>query len=81
VVDGLSRILNKAKCNHHFQGLSIGRNIRLSHLLFFYDVLIFCFYRRNEGRILQEILKLFFDATSMIINVAKSTIYFPGSIM
>jgi hypothetical protein len=77
VVDGLSRHLNDVKHKHRFQGLSVGRNVRLSHLLFVDDVLIFYVCGSNEGRTLQEILKFFFYAMGIVINVSKSDIYFP----
>jgi hypothetical protein len=55
----------------------MGRNGKLTHLLFVDDILIFCHCEGADARVLKDILKLFFDASIMIVNITKSTIYFP----
>jgi hypothetical protein len=42
VVEGLSRALDHASANREFHGIAISHNLRLTHLLFVDDVLIFC---------------------------------------
>jgi hypothetical protein len=54
----------------------MGRNERLTHLLFVHDVLIFYFCVESEGRTLKDILDIFCDANGMVTNVNKSSIYF-----
>jgi hypothetical protein len=44
--------------------------------LFMDDVLIFCFCVEYEGRILKDILEILRDATRMVTNANKSSIYF-----
>jgi len=77
VVDGLSWALAKAKRVNNFQGMRLRRHEHLTHFLFVDDVLIFCFCAATKGGILKDILELFCDATSMVINVNKSSIFFP----
>jgi hypothetical protein len=41
------------------------------------DVLIFLFCAESEGMVLKYNMDLFCEATRMVININKSTIYFP----
>jgi hypothetical protein len=48
--------------------------MRITHLLFVDDVLIFCSGRVGDTITLEEILSLFHSATRMKINAKKSTL-------
>jgi hypothetical protein len=61
---------------HKIQGVRLGRNEHLTHLLFVDDVLIFCYCVEIEARTLKDILEFFCDATEMVTNINKSTISF-----
>jgi hypothetical protein len=60
---------------NNFQGTRLRRHEHLTQFLFVDDVLIFCFCAATKGGILKDILELFCDATSMVINVNKSSIF------
>jgi hypothetical protein len=77
VAYNLSRAIAKAIRVNSFQGIHLGCHERLTHLLFVDDVHIFCFCANVEGRILNDILVLFYEATRMLINVDKSVVYLP----
>jgi hypothetical protein len=77
VVEGINRAIHEARILNKIQGVRIGRIEQLTHLLFVDDVLLFCYCMEVEGRQYKEILDLFCDATSMLVNVNKSALYFP----
>jgi hypothetical protein len=58
------------------QGVNMGRSKHLTHFIFVYDLMIFWDGVDSEGRALKDILEVFFDATSMLINDNKFVIYF-----
>jgi hypothetical protein len=58
------------------RGLEIGRNMRLTHLLFIDDILIFSMCEALEGCKLKEILDWLCDVMIMLINDEKSSIFF-----
>jgi hypothetical protein len=55
----------------------MGREEHLTHLLFVDNMLILCYCIDSKGRVLKDILEILCDATCMIINVQKFSIYFP----
>lgn len=61
--EGLSRAIEEAKTHGEFQGISISPNLKVTHLLFVDDVLIFCNGLRNDAETLNNILGLFQRAT------------------
>jgi hypothetical protein len=65
------------KTMHVFQGIKMGRNEYLTHLLFAYGILIFCYCTKVEGKVVKNIMDLFCGATCMVINLCKSSMYFP----
>jgi hypothetical protein len=77
VVEGLSRVMEEARRTMSFQGISFGNLVRLTHLLFVDDVLIFFQCTTADCLTLKNIMTFFSVATSMIINGIKSTIYLP----
>jgi hypothetical protein len=74
VVEGLSKAIAQAAYSGDFGGILISHNLRLTHLLFVDDILIFCNGSHRDAEKLKEILDLFLKATGMQINKRKSTI-------
>jgi hypothetical protein len=74
VEEGLSRAIGEAKSRGEFHGISISPTLRISHLLFVDDVLIFCSGLRGDVEKLSSILDLFGRETGMQINAQKSTL-------
>jgi hypothetical protein len=74
VVEGLSKAIENAVRLGDFQGIQVAPGMRITHLLFMDDILIFCSGRVGDTKILAEILSLFHSATGMQINVQKSTL-------
>lgn len=74
VAEGLNRALGEAKHQGTFYGIQISPNLRISHLLFVDDVLIFCVETRRDAETLEGILNLFYRATGMQINERKSSL-------
>jgi hypothetical protein len=75
VAEGLSRVIIEAKAKGEFIGVSLSPTLRLSHLLFVDDVLIFCSGLRQDAEKLRSILDLFSRATCMQINGQKSELH------
>jgi len=73
VAEGLSRAIEEAKAHGEFQGSAITPNLRVTHLLFVDEVLVFCNKQRRDAEKLKSILELFERATRMQINGRKST--------
>jgi hypothetical protein len=78
VAEGLSRALISAINTGDFQGIKTSLDLRITHLLFMDDVLIFSSGRTRDVETLAVILQLFQDATGMIINSQKSTLSLIG---
>jgi hypothetical protein len=57
-----------------FQGIMIAPGLRITHLLFIDDVIIFFSGQDRDDEKLAEILNLFCFATGMQINPNKSTL-------
>jgi hypothetical protein len=74
VEEGLNRAINEAKIRGEFFGVSLSPTLRISHLLFVDDVLIFYNCLRCDAEKLRSILEIFCCATSMQINGQKSTL-------
>jgi len=58
------------------EGLSLAI-LEVTHLLCVDDIILFFYYLGTEGMHFKEILDFFCIATSMIININKSSMYFP----
>lgn len=77
-MEGLSKMVDKAKQLLRFEGFTVRNNrgipISVSHLLFADDTLIFCGAERSQVLYLNLTL-MFFEATSGLhINMIKSVI-------
>jgi hypothetical protein len=49
VEEGLSQAIEEAKSHGEFQGIFISQNLKVTHLLFVDDALIFCNKLRNDA--------------------------------
>ena len=76
VVESISHFLTEAKVGGRFSGIKISNGLAITHRLFVYDILIFCYGSKRDADILMEGLTLFKLATSMIINTQNSNILF-----
>nr|XP_016481281.1 PREDICTED: uncharacterized protein LOC107802323 [Nicotiana tabacum] len=78
-MEGLSRMLKKAKQMQWLQGFDVGRNsgltVSVSHLLFADDTLIFCGADKSQVQFLNLTLMLFEAVSGLHINMSKSIIY------
>jgi hypothetical protein len=78
VVEGLSRSIKEATKTGNIKGINVGTSYYVTHLLFIDDILIFCEGTRRMVENLREIINLFCEATSMKLNIDKSTISYWG---
>jgi len=76
VAQGLSRAIENAVRVGDFQGKHLTISMKITHLLFVDDVLIFCSGQRWDAEVLAKILSLFRSATGMQINFQKSALPF-----
>jgi hypothetical protein len=73
MVEGLSRLISKAKKLGLLKGIKVSPEVFLTHFLFVEDIMIFGVGNLKEFLQLKSILDLFFTATSMQINRSKSS--------
>jgi hypothetical protein len=71
---GLIILLKEANKTGTFKGFNIRGDYYVRHLLFVDDILIFCEGLKRVIEKLKDIIELLCMATSMKINLAKSTI-------
>jgi hypothetical protein len=74
VLDGLIQAIYKAHILNKMQGLWIGRQENVSHILFIDDISIFCLCEYNEGRSIKDIMELLCNEIGISINIIKCTI-------
>jgi hypothetical protein len=74
VIEGFSNAIGNVARIGEFQGIQVTPGMRITHLLFVDDVLIFCSGRVGDAEILTEILSLFRSSIGMQINIQKSTL-------
>ena len=75
VVEDISKYIMEARILRIVQGVKVGKQESLSHLLFIDDVLLLCFGSDKEGDSLHEILKLYGRVVGIEVNDTKSTLY------
>ena len=75
--EGLSALINKAARNQALHGISVCcGSLRVTHLLFADDSLLFCQANGQECRKLIEILVLYGEVSGQVINTDKSSVFF-----
>uniref|UniRef100_A0A1S4AQ70 Uncharacterized mitochondrial protein AtMg01250-like n=1 Tax=Nicotiana tabacum TaxID=4097 RepID=A0A1S4AQ70_TOBAC len=78
-MEGLSRMLDKAKQMQWIEGFRVGNNIidpvAVSHLLYADDTLIFCGVEKLQVQYLNLTLLIFEAISGLHINMQKSMIY------
>ena len=72
VAEGLSRALSHEKWHGAFKGMVISHKLRLSHLLFIDDILIFCDDSRRDEKTLEKTMNILKKETCMVVNDQKS---------
>jgi hypothetical protein len=72
IVEGLSRIILKLVVEGKIEGVLVAKGIRITHLLFVDDVLLFGNGTLTEWKVLKEALDLFCNATGMSFSSQKS---------
>lgn len=78
-MEGLTRMLDRAKQLHWIQGFQVGRDpmntINVSHLLYADETLIFCEANKPQVQNLNITLLIFEDLSGLHINMLKIVIY------
>lgn len=78
-MEGLSKMLDRAKQLQWIEGFTVGNNIEIpvsvSHLLFADDTLIFCGAERSQVKHLNLIVLIFEAISGYHISMLKSVIY------
>jgi hypothetical protein len=72
VVEGLSRLMIKARFEGKFIGIKVARGLSITHLLFVDDVLILGIRSLEEWVEFKKLLNLFCQASGMEVNCEKS---------
>jgi len=81
VMDGLCRLIGKARDDGTIQGVQVSNTFALTHILFVDDVLLFGSNNIGEWTQYRGILSLFCTATRMEISGNKSCFMAPGGHM
>ena len=72
VVEGLSRAIQKQVREKKIEGVFVDKGIRITHLMFVDDVIIFGSGNITEWEVFKEVLDLFFQVTGMAFIPQKS---------
>jgi hypothetical protein len=73
VAESISHFLTKEKVGGCFSSIKISNGLAITHLLFVYDILIFCDGSKRDPEIFIEGLTIFKLAMSMIIILGRIT--------
>jgi hypothetical protein len=72
IVEGLSRLLLEHVDAKNIASIPVAKGIRITHLLFVDDVVLFGIGRKSESETYKKLLDLFGKATSMVVSIQKS---------
>ena len=72
-MEGLSRALSHALNNGSIYDIKVVEHLFISHLLLVDNIIIFSNGPRRDLLNIKSILDIFLDATSMVLNVRKSS--------
>ena len=75
VVQGLGRLIKKARHEGYFKGIKFYNTYFLTHLPFLDDILVFNAQEYQDIKYLRDRITLFQSATGMVINMEKSSNY------
>ncbi|XP_062113384.1 uncharacterized protein LOC133824509 [Humulus lupulus] len=78
VMDYLTRALHGAAKDKQFRFHPLCKSLNITNLCFTDDLLIMCKAHLSSIQIMQQVFQEFSSASSLIINQAKSSIYFGG---
>ncbi|XP_062120553.1 uncharacterized protein LOC133834813 [Humulus lupulus] len=79
--EALSCLILDAEQRNLLEGLCFGRNgVKVSHLFFAYDNIMFLNAHVDECRSMKEILHCYSLASSQVINFSKSEVYFGNKV-
>jgi hypothetical protein len=73
VVEGLSRAIQEQVRDKKLEGVYVERGLRITHLMFVDDVILFGSGNITEWEVFKEVLDLFFQATGMAFSPQKSS--------
>ena len=71
MMGGISRFLCVARMENKIQGIEFSEEVRVTHILFFVDVLFFLGDYEEYDKDLLDILNTFILVTTMVINYEK----------
>ena len=71
VIEGLSRLIIKAKAEGNINGIKISGNLSICHLLFVNDIMIFGSSSIAEWHVYYELIKEFCNVSGLSINTKK----------
>ena len=75
MIEGLSKLISKARDEGKLSSIKFSNDIIISHLLFVDDVILFRLDNIKEWKIMHTLLDLFCNATVMEVNIEKSCSY------
>lgn len=68
IVEGLSRLINRAKVEGKLDGVKFSLGLKITHLIIFCYVLLFGKGIVEEWKIIKDILELFCNASIMVVS-------------
>jgi len=78
VVEGLSRIIQEQVKEKNIEGVSVARGLKITHLMFVDDVILFGNGKITEWTVYKKVLDLFCKATRMNFSLQKSLVLEAG---
>jgi hypothetical protein len=72
IVEGLSRVIHSQVREKNLEGFIVARGIKITHLMFVDDIILFGNGSLVEWKVYHRVHKLFFQATGMAFSSQKS---------